>query len=37
MDFHVFIKRCKPNNLTVDDDLGERIDRKASPAFSGQF
>ncbi|MFB2835564.1 DUF1816 domain-containing protein [Floridanema evergladense] len=33
----VYIKRCKPNKLTVDGDLGERIDRKASPAFSGQF
>lgn len=33
----VFIKRCKPKKLTVEDDLGERIDRKASPAFSGQF
>ena len=37
MGFVVFIKRCKPNELTVEEDLGERIDRKASPAFSGQF
>ncbi|OKH38157.1 hypothetical protein NIES2119_11425 [[Phormidium ambiguum] IAM M-71] len=36
MGFIVFIKRCKPNELTVEQDLGERIDRKASPAFSGQ-
>lgn len=33
----VFIKRCKPKELTIEDDLGERIDRKASPAFSGQY
>ncbi|MCL1465467.1 DUF1816 domain-containing protein [Argonema galeatum] len=32
----VFIKRCKPVKLTIDEELGERIDRKASPAFSGQ-
>ncbi|XWK87643.1 MAG: DUF1816 domain-containing protein [Phormidium sp.] len=37
MGFHLFIQRCKPKKLTVEDDLGERIDRKASPAFSGQF
>ncbi|MFB2938548.1 DUF1816 domain-containing protein [Aerosakkonemataceae cyanobacterium BLCC-F154] len=37
MGVDVFIKRCKPNELTVEDDLGEKIDRKASPAFSGQF
>lgn len=37
LGFFVFIKRCKPNELTVEKDLGERIDRKASPAFSGQF
>jgi hypothetical protein len=33
----VFIKRCKPSKLTVDNSLGETFDRKASPAFSGQF
>lgn len=32
----VFIKRCKPVKLTIDEELGDRIDRKASPAFSGQ-
>lgn len=33
----VEIKRCKPSNLTIADDLGERIDRKVKPAFSGQI
>ncbi|MBR8832799.1 MAG: DUF1816 domain-containing protein [Stigonema ocellatum SAG 48.90 = DSM 106950] len=33
----VNVKRCKPNALTIaDDDLGERVDRKVRPAFSGQ-
>jgi len=32
----VFIKRCKPVKLTIDEELGDRIDRKASPALSGQ-
>ncbi len=33
----VNVKRCKPGNLTISDDLGERIDRKVTPAFSGQI
>ena len=33
----VEVKRCKPNHLTVADDLGELIDRKVKPIFSGQF
>ncbi|MEM7726464.1 MAG: DUF1816 domain-containing protein [Cyanobacteria bacterium P01_A01_bin.45] len=33
----VEVKRCKPNKLTVADDLGESIDRKVQPVFSGQF
>lgn len=33
----VNVKRCKPDNLTISDDLGERIDRKTVPAFSGQM
>lgn len=31
------VKRCKPDALTIADDLGERIDRKVQPAFSGQM
>ncbi len=31
------VKRCKPANLTVFDDLGERVDRKSAPVFSGQI
>jgi hypothetical protein len=33
----VNIKRCKPGSLTIAEDLGERIDRKVKPAFSGQI
>jgi Domain of unknown function (DUF1816) len=33
----VNVKRCKPGNLTISEDLGERIDRKVKPAFSGQM
>ena len=33
---YVNVKRCKPDALTVADDLGELIDRKVKPAFSGQ-
>jgi hypothetical protein len=33
----VNVKRCKPNILTIADDLGERNDRKVKPAFSGQM
>lgn len=33
----VNVKRCKPNTLTIAEDLGERIDRKVKPVFSGQM
>jgi hypothetical protein len=33
----VNVKRCKPYHLTIAEDLGERIDRKVKPAFSGQI
>ncbi len=33
----VNIKRCKPNTLTIAEDLGERFDRKVQPAFGGQI
>ncbi|MBD2431875.1 MULTISPECIES: DUF1816 domain-containing protein [Fischerella] len=33
----VNVKRCKPDVLTIAEDLGERIDRKVQPAFSGQM
>jgi hypothetical protein len=33
----VNIKRCKPHNLTIAEDLGERFDRKVQPAFGGQI
>jgi hypothetical protein len=33
----VNVKRCKPDSLTIAEDLGERIDRKVKPAFSGQM
>ena len=33
----VNVKRCKPNSLTISEDLGERIDRKVKPIFSGQM
>ncbi|MEH1816235.1 MAG: DUF1816 domain-containing protein [Nostoc sp.] len=33
----VNVKRCKPSNLTIADDLGERFDRKVQPAFGGQI
>ncbi len=32
----VVVKRCKPGNLTICDDSGERFDRKRTPTFSGQ-
>lgn len=32
----VNVRRCKPYVLTIAEDLGERIDRKVKPAFSGQ-
>ncbi len=31
------VKRCKPNVLTIAEDLGEKIDRKVKPVFSGQM
>ncbi|WGV26128.1 DUF1816 domain-containing protein [Halotia branconii] len=31
----VNVKRCKPGTLTIAEDLGERIDRKVKPVFSG--
>ncbi|MBW4479436.1 MAG: DUF1816 domain-containing protein [Tolypothrix brevis GSE-NOS-MK-07-07A] len=33
----VNVKRCKPDTLTITEDLGEWIDRKVKPAFSGQM
>lgn len=33
----VNVKRCKPYPLTIAEDLGERIDRKVKPVFSGQM
>jgi Domain of unknown function (DUF1816) len=33
----VSVKRCKPNTLTIAEDLGERFDRKVQPAFGGQI
>lgn len=33
----VNVKRCKPADLTIYEDLGERIDRKKAPVFSGQM
>lgn len=33
----VKVMRCKPVNLTISDDMGERIDRQVKPAFSGQM
>jgi hypothetical protein len=33
----VTVKRCKPANLTIAEDLGERIDRKPTPALSGSM
>ncbi|BAZ06439.1 hypothetical protein NIES3974_31000 [Calothrix sp. NIES-3974] len=31
------VKRCKPGALTIAEDLGELIDRKVKPVFSGQI
>lgn len=33
----VNVKRCKPDNLTIADDLGEKIDRRTGAVFSGQM
>lgn len=30
------IKRCKPTNLTIFDELGEQISRERKPTLSGQ-
>lgn len=32
----VTLKRCKPTNLTIFDELGEQMGRKTRPSFSGQ-
>jgi hypothetical protein len=32
----VQVKRCKPNRLTIDEDLGEHRDRELWTVFSGQ-
>ncbi len=31
------IKKCKPEHLTISEDLGELIDHKVKPVFSGQI
>lgn len=33
----VNVKRCKPEVLTISEDLGEWFDRKVKPVFSGQM
>lgn len=33
----VNVKKCKPTNLTISDDVGERIERNIRPVFSGQM
>ena len=30
----VDVKRCKPDALTISDDLGERVEPKKTPVFS---
>ncbi len=32
----VQVKRCKPNHLTIDEDMGENHDRELWTVFSGQ-
>jgi hypothetical protein len=32
----VQVKRCKPNRLTIDDDMGELKDRELRTVLSGQ-
>ncbi|MBD0362189.1 MAG: DUF1816 domain-containing protein [Coleofasciculus sp. C3-bin4] len=32
----VTVRRCKPTNLTIFDELGEQIELKTLPNFSGQ-
>lgn len=34
---NVNVKRCKPADLTIAEDLGEMIERQNTPAFSGQM
>ena len=36
-EIKVVVKRCKPENLTLCDDLGERFDPQSSRFFSGQM
>lgn len=31
------IKRCKPVNLTISEDLGEKSELQVKPVFSGQM
>ena len=33
---NVVVKRCKPGNLTIAEDLGKMGDREIWPIFSGQ-
>jgi hypothetical protein len=33
----VSIKRCKPTNLTIFDEVGEPTDRERMPTFRGQL
>lgn len=33
----VQIRRCKPNNLTISEDLGDRVEHQVKPVFSGQM
>lgn len=33
----VKIKRCKPANLTIADDIGERFERQVKPVLSSQM
>lgn len=33
----VKIKRCKPGNLTVAEDFGEKLEPYVKPVFSGQM
>ena len=34
---YVKVKRCKPTNLTIFDDLGEQTDRETRHTFSSQM
>ena len=33
----VNVKRCKPTNLTVSEDFGDRVNHTKTPVFSGQI